>query len=126
MSQPAPTLEDLEAARAELTREIERRDNYNGNNPNKYATDVRMARERVALLERALKALGQLARTPHEELEAKLNAAFPRARHKDIVTFENEQYQRGVTPATRTLSGNVASWDKGWRKHSSPPVVNKN
>lgn len=118
MDDSEPTLERLEAARGALAEAIARRDAYRGNNPGKPATDVRLAEERVAELTRALKALGVLARTAHEALEARLDAAFPKARHKDVVTFEKERYQRWVTPATRTQAGQVASWDKGWRVHA--------
>jgi hypothetical protein len=123
MADSLSPLEELEAARADLAQQIQRRDNYDGNNPNKYATDVRLAQERVSELERALKASEQLPRTPQEVLDARLDAAFPRARHRDIMTFENERYQRWVTPATRTLSGKVASWNKVWRKHSAAGFV---
>jgi hypothetical protein len=112
----APTLADLQEAQVDLERQRERRDNYTGNNPNKYVTEVRLAQETVSTLTQALKASGLLARTDHEILEAKLDAAHPKARPKDIVTFENERFQRWMTPATRSLSGGVATWDKGWTK----------
>ncbi len=87
---------------------------------------MRQAHEKVADLTRALKASGVLPRTAHEILEARLDAAFPKARPKDIVTFENQRFQRWMQPATRTLSGGVASWDKGWtqvaaRAHTTDP-----
>ena len=93
---------------------IARKDAYDGNNPNKYATPVREAREQVASLTRSLKASGVLARTDHEKLEARLDVAFPDAGHKDRVTFEGERYERWWSPATRSLSGQTMTWDKGW------------
>lgn len=114
MPDPTPTLADLIAAQAELARQIERREAYTGNNPAKHDTEVRIAVEAVQTLTRALKASGDLPRTPHEVLEARLDAAFPRARPKEIVTFEKQRYRRRVEPATRTASGQVSTWDRGW------------
>ena len=119
MSDAPPTLQNLAEAQAELARQVARQDDYDGNNPNKFSTDVRLAREKVADLTRALKACGLLPRTDHEILEARLDAAHPKARPKDIVTFENDRFLRWMQPATRTLSGGVASWDKGWTQVST-------
>lgn len=117
-----PTLQELEEAQAELARQIDRQDRYDGNNPNKFATAVREAREKVTHLTLALKAAGLLERTPHEQLEARLDAAHPKARHKDIVTFEGARYQRYVEAATWHLSGNVATFSRGWRLLVPPPL----
>jgi len=111
---PSPTLDDLEAAKTALQAAIARQDAYDGNNPNKYATPVREAREMVASLTRSLKASGVLARTDHERLEARLDAAFPDTGHRDRVAFEGERYERWWCPATRSLSGQPMTWDKGW------------
>lgn len=54
------TVEDLEEARRELARWNERFDNYSGNNPNKYRSDINAARQRVRDLEDYLKAAGAL------------------------------------------------------------------
>lgn len=107
-------IEDLRAAETILQDAIARQDGYDGNNPNKHATAVRLAREEVARLTRALKAAGLLARTDHEILEAKLDAAFPEAADRDEVSFEGTRYVRWFSPATRSLSGNPMSWDRGW------------
>jgi len=109
-----PTLDDLEAAKAALQAALARQDAYDGNNPNKYATPVREARERVAALTRTLKASGVLARTDHGRLEARLDAAFPGAGHRDRVIFEGKRYERWWSPATRSLSGQPMTWNKGW------------
>ncbi|WP_165191647.1 hypothetical protein [Caulobacter soli] len=112
----APTLADLQAAQAELDHQLDRQARYDGNNPNKHVTDVRLAREKVTALTAALKAAGLIPRTKQEILEARLDATHPRARHKDIVTFENERYQRWLEPATRSLSGGVMTWSKTWKR----------
>jgi hypothetical protein len=121
----APTLADLQAAQAELDHQLERQARYDGNNPNKYATEVRLARETVTALTAALKASGLIPRTEQEILEARLDAAFPKAGHKDVVTFEGERYQRWFEPATRSLSGGVMTWSRTWRRlaKADPKVV---
>ena len=111
---PAPTLDDLEAAKTALEAAIARQDAYDGNNPNKYATPVREAREAVAALTRTLKAADVLLRTDHERLEARLDVAFPNAGHKDRIAFEGGHYERWFSPATRSLSGQPMTWNKGW------------
>ena len=109
-----PTLTDLHAAQAELDRRQALRDDYPGHHPAKYDTAVREALERVQALTLALKVAGLIARTPHENLEARLDAAFPKARPREIVTFEKGRYRRHVEPATRTASGQVSTWTRGW------------
>lgn len=123
-----PTLEDLRSAENDLKAAVARQDAYDGNNPDKHATLVRLAREEVARLTRTLKAAGLLPMTDLETLEARLDAAFPEAAHKDQVSFEGVRYERWYRPATRSLSGNPMSWDRGWTAigsalSSSPPDV---
>lgn len=110
----APTLDDLKIAKEALEAALVRWDNYDGNNPDKYVTVVRLAREEANRLTRALKASGLLPRTDHEEIEARLDAAFPSARHKDEVEFEDVRYARWARPATYSLSGRPMKWDTGW------------
>ena len=116
MANAPPTPQDLDEAQAELARQIGRQDRYDGNNSNKYVTEVRLAREKVTALTAALKATGLIPRTEHEVLEARLDTAFPKAGHKDAVTFEGERYQRWFEPATRSLSGGVMTWSRTWRR----------
>lgn len=109
-----PTLDDLRLAETDLKTAMARQDAYDGNTPNKHATSVRLAREEVTRLTRTLKAAGLLPRTESETLEVRLDAAFPKAAHKDQVSFEGIKYERWYSPATRSLSGNPMSWDRGW------------
>jgi hypothetical protein len=112
-----PTIEDYNAAKAELERLNERWDNYSGNNPDKYRSSIRSASARVRAVEAELKSLGLLPRPPKEELEAKLDAAFPRARSKQIVEFQGKQYIRRFAPLSMSLSGkSVAEWSKSWEE----------
>lgn len=54
------TLKDLEAAKTELEIWQQRWNNYSGNNPDKYQTDIRLARQRVYAIEAALKDTGAI------------------------------------------------------------------
>jgi hypothetical protein len=56
----AYSLQDLDDARAELKRWQERWENYDGNNPNKYQADIRIARQKVSSIEYDLKQQGLL------------------------------------------------------------------
>ena len=98
------TLDDLARAKATLSDWQARFDNYTGNNPDKYQADIRSAREKVRLIEDTLKADGTIARTPHEELELRLDRLHPQARSKDVVEHEGQRYQRRFTPLERSRS----------------------
>jgi hypothetical protein len=52
------SVQDLEQARQELKRWEDRFDRYDGNNPNKYRSDINSARSRVQLIELSLRAQG--------------------------------------------------------------------
>lgn len=123
MPDTAPSLADLDAAQVALDQKRARQAAYIGAHPARLETETRLALEQVQTLTAALKASGLLPRTAHEELEARLDAAFPKARPKDIVTFENERYRRRVEPATRTAAGQVSTWSRGWTRltDATPP-----
>lgn len=109
------TLEELEEARRELARWNERFDNYSGNNPNKYQSDISAARQRVRNLEDDLKAAGTLPRSAQEQLETELDRAFPDARSKQVVEYQGRKYLRRFWPLERSNSGKtVIQWGKGW------------
>ncbi|WP_223565114.1 hypothetical protein [Agrobacterium tumefaciens] len=114
------TLEELEAARRDLADWMERFDNYSGNNPNKYQSDIKAARRRVRQLEENLKASGDLALSPQEELVAKLDRAFPSAKSKEVVEYEGQKFQRRFWPLERSNSGkSVTEWGKSWEEIKS-------
>lgn len=108
------TLEDLEQARAELRAHSDRFDRYSGNNPNKYRSDIDMARMQVELIESSLKASGVLPKSEQELLEERIDAAFPKARSKDIIEFEGRKYQLRFWPKRKSRSGQVKEWAHGW------------
>ncbi|SDO03875.1 hypothetical protein [Ensifer sp. YR511] len=109
------TLEDLEAARRELAEWNARFDNYSGNNPDKYQSDIKVARRRVRELEGQLKASGVLPISARAQLEAELDRAFPAARSKQVVEHEGRKYRRRFWPVERSNSRKtVKEWGKGW------------
>lgn len=71
------TLEGLEKARAELKRLEAAWENYSGNNPNKYQSQIKSARTMVRVIESTLKANGTLPLTEHEQLERELGKHEP-------------------------------------------------
>jgi hypothetical protein len=71
------TLEGLEKARAELKRLEAAWENYSGNNPNKYQSQIKSARRLVRIIESTLKANGTLPLTEHEQLEGNWTNSTP-------------------------------------------------
>jgi hypothetical protein len=114
-----PTYEEYSAVKAELERLNERWDNYSGNNPEKYRSAIRSANARVRVIEAKLKATGEVPQTPKEELEAALDAAFPKARSKQVVEFRGKRYIRRFSSLTMSRSGkSVCEWTKSWEEIS--------
>ncbi|MBK0398490.1 hypothetical protein H0I76_04760 [Limibaculum sp. M0105] len=109
------TIEDLKAARDELRQWEERSDRYDGNNPDKYRSDIRLARSKVRLIEGHLKRAGQIALTEKEALEQALDHAFPNAMSKEVVEFEGRRYQRRFWPLEKSRSRKtVTEWGSDW------------
>lgn len=110
------TLEELEEARRDLKEWSDRFDNYSGNNPEKYQADIRAATITVRQLETALKSNGTLPLTEQERLAEELDAAFPRAKSKQIVDHKGRRYQRVFWPLGKSRSGkSVTEWGRGWQ-----------
>ena len=112
-----PTPEDYEAAKARLTAVEERWANYSGNNPDKYRSELRSAREDINAIKADLKRRGLLPLTEAERLHAALDRAFPTARSKEVVTFEGVRYRRRFFPATLSNSRkSVRTWEVTWER----------
>ena len=90
------TLEDYEKARAELTLWNERWDNYTGNNPDKYQTDIRDAARKVREIKQYLEDVGLLERSYKEKLERELDRIFPNAQSKEIVEHNGKNIGAGI------------------------------
>ena len=109
------TILDLTEAEKELAFAEARRENYDGNNPNKNRAALSDAREKVSTLRQLLKASGELPLTDHEKLEKKLDGLYPNAQSRQIVEFEGSKYRRTFTPVSKSLSGKtVKAWNKSW------------
>ena len=113
----AHTIEDLEQAKTELA-SLEERDSMDtSGNPEKYRTRIQGARRAVRNIEESLKAAGVIPSTDQEKLERLLDAAFPKARSKEIVEFEGQRYQRVFAPLSKSRSGkSIAEWHRYWVK----------
>lgn len=113
------TIDDLQAAKAELERLQELDSMDTSGNPEKYHTRFAAARRQVHEIEKALKSAGAIPRTEHEEMEFKLDKAFPAAKSRDIVELEGTRFQRRFRPFTKSRSGKtVTTWDAYWTKLS--------
>lgn len=109
------TLENYHAALAELKAAEDRFDRYNGNNPDKFKSQISAAHFRVLTIERELKNAGVLARSPEEERNLQLDKAFPDAKSKEVVSWNGQQYVRRFYPAVTSRSGKtVRLWEKRW------------
>ena len=113
------TIDDLQAAKAELERLQDRDSMDTSGNPEKYHTRLQAARRRVDEIEKALKSAGAIPKTEHEEMEGKLDKAFPAAKSREVVEFEGTRFQRRFRPLTKSRSRKtVTSWEGYWTKLS--------
>lgn len=111
------TMHDLEAAREELKRWVDRWANDNSNNPNKYRRERQQAANHVELIELDLKARGIISKTEREKLNEELDKLYPNARSKSVVAHQGKQYQLRYTPRSfgRGLAGSfVSEWEHAW------------
>jgi hypothetical protein len=108
------TLKDLDDANAELARLEQAFDNYSGNNPDKFQSDIRSARRQVNIIALSLKVSGVIPRTEQELLWARLDKAFPKAQHKDVVELDGKRFKRRVYPGEMSRSGRVKRWGVSW------------
>lgn len=109
------TVEDLEAAREDLRKWMDRFADYSGNNPDKYSADIKSARSTIRLIEGHLKSAGVLPLAEQEQLEKELDAAYPNAQSKEIVEHNGRNYQRRFFPLEKSRSKKtVAEWGRSW------------
>lgn len=111
------TLADLEKAQLELDREIERWDNYNGNNPNKYQSDIKSARQQLLHIEEQLKSAGTIPLSDKEKLNRELDQLFPNASSKEIVKHNGVSFIKRFRPREKSRSGKtVTAWVAWWEE----------
>ncbi len=109
------TLQDLEEARAELNEWVRRDDNYDGGNIDKYRFLIDDAKARIRRIEKHLKSVGIMPYTDVELFEAELDRLFPKAKSKDIVSYNGNRYQRRYFPLQTSRSRKtVKEWGREW------------
>ena len=114
-STEGPLLEKLREARAQLALANRRWENYDGNNPNKYHASIAEARAAVHRLENLCKQQGLIELSAEEVLWARIDAAYPDAKSRQLVDFEGACYQRRFSPVSTSLSGKtVKDWRASW------------
>ena len=119
-------LQALEDARAERARIEEAWDGYSGNNPEKFHGRRTEAALKVHHLEEACRRAGLMPLTSEEELWARIDAAYPNAASREIVSFEGAYYRRRFSPIAESRSRKtVYAWRKYWEpmKDDSPEVL---
>lgn len=105
----------MENAKAGLAGWQKRFDDYSGNNPDKYQSDITAAKANVREIEGGLKDDGAIPTSEHEKTERALDRAFPNARSKEIVEFAGKRYKRRFTPLGHSRSGKSDTvWGKSW------------
>lgn len=111
------TASDLESAKKDLVAAEDRWERYDGNNPNKFRTQVSDARAKVHRIEVELKLSGVTQLSDHEMTESALDKLYPQANSKQIVEYNGDRYQRIFNPVSKSLSGkSVKEWHKSWKK----------
>jgi hypothetical protein len=109
------TIHDYEKAVADLKRWSDAWDNYSGNNPEKFQSDIKAARVKVRLVGRYLKDAGVLPLSEREVLEHELDKAFPNARGNEVVEYNERRYKRQFFPLEKSRSRKtVTEWRKSW------------
>jgi hypothetical protein len=109
------TLDQYETTKSLLKSVQAASDNYNGNNPDKFRTNVTQARIALKIIEDGLKDQGLLESTSQEVMSARISRQFPKAGSKDQVDFEGKRYWMRFTPFAKSLSGkSVLHWTKEW------------
>lgn len=109
------TIEDLDSAEKELNRWNEAFANDRSNNPNKYEAQIRDAGIEVRKIRDYLKAQGEIEKTEAEKLCEELDALFPNAKSKAIVSHNDKRYQISYYPLVRSRSRKtVKEWGRRW------------
>jgi hypothetical protein len=110
------TINDLKKANAELD-EIEKRwaAAYSADCPNPLDAEAKLLAGKVRDIEEDLKRRGIIPYTDHELAEESLDAAFPNAQSKEVVTYNGKRYQRRFYPIEKSKTGKtVRKWRKEW------------
>lgn len=109
------TFEDLEKAKKELEWWQWQKECYNGNNPDKYHSQIQHATLMVRLITFELKERGIMELTEEEQLHKKLDQLRPNAKSGNIFKYRGKRYQIRYFPLQTSLSGKtVREWGHKW------------
>ena len=108
-------IDALARAQAQLTLVEERFANYDGNNPGKWRAHINVLRSTGRALEESLKTNGLFPLSEAETLWRRLDAAYPKARSRQVVEFEGRGYRCRFVPLEMSRSGKtVKEWSRTW------------
>jgi hypothetical protein len=86
------------------------------------ADALRIAEQRARTIELLLRANGLLpmedALPAPEAIEQLLDRAYPRARHREVVSYGGRHYRRRILPKDKAADGRVLSWSRSWEPAS--------
>jgi hypothetical protein len=109
------TLAELAHAEAVLAECVAIAERDPAKDHNKYRSDIDGLEWRVTQIRRSLQAEGLLERSPEEALHHALDTAFPRARSREICTYQGRQYRKEAFAAHSSRSRKtVYAWDHRW------------
>lgn len=109
------SLNDLEAAEAELKRWNDAYANDRSNNPKKYEAQRRDARSAVRRILEDLKRQGVIERSESEKLNLLLDGLYPKAMSGTIIKYQGIMYRVRHIPLIKSRSGKtVKEWGHEW------------
>lgn len=109
------SLDDLDAAKAELKRWDDAYINNSSNNPNKYEAERRDARRRAREISAKLKLLGLIEMSDAEKVTNELDQLYPNSKSKTIVIHNGIKYQIRYFPVEKSRSDKtVKEWAHEW------------
>lgn len=110
-------LQQLEVAKRELADWVDRFDNYSGNNPDKYQSNLKHARRAVHELTEECKRAGLLPASEPERIGFELDNLYPDAGSRQVVAFEGRYFQKRFKPGQMSNSRKtVTAWDHHWEE----------
>ncbi|WP_353472487.1 hypothetical protein PVT71_00225 [Salipiger sp. H15] len=109
------TLAELAHAEAILEECVAKAERDPAKDHNKYTSEIDGLKWQVTQIRRSLQADGLLERSPKEALHHALDTAFPRARSREVFSYDGRQYRKEAFAAHSSRSRKtVYAWDHRW------------
>ena len=108
------TLDDYHTARAANEAQQDRFAVYSGNNPDKYASDIRSALARLHRVEDYLKRTGLLPVTEHEAITFRLDATYRNARSRRFVMLDDKRDRMSFNNVLVSTLGQLSAEARAW------------